>query len=1570
MGYVSVGKDDNVVYLETAGELLFTHPAIKKVIEDPIILKKLRINSDGSFEIQGGSIPLPKSASLKLGPAKISITAIHCGTMERRGHSYKYWGFDGGLSVNPGGVDARGDGIKFCYRKDDQGKLDWFIHVEGIGIDLVIPGSASKEQAALLIQGYLSLKDPEYEGKIAFQMPKAKIAGGAHMKYNTKTPAFVIDAHLELPTAIPLASTGLGIYGFRGLFGLRYIASKTQEESWYDYYRKDPLGISISKMTTPDQLKELGHPPVAMKNPFTVGAGATIGTLPDDGFTFSMQLMLLVSIPTLIMLEGRAKVLGDRVGMTDDEPPLWAFVSFSPQDKSLEMGMGADYLIPKEGDGDANPGDVLDLSASLEAGYFFKDPSAWYLNFGTKSDPITAKIFRLFNAYSYLMLSAQGIEAGAGVNFSFDKKYPPVSISAQAYFDIWGYVSFERPQVGGGIAIGGSIDVRVAGVSLYIGLTTILTAEAAKPFLIQGSAELCVSINLLFFKLEECFTVKFKWERSKNVDMAPVYALEDASNGSPATGIHMQSGATYELAYKSGGEISKSEIDVFYQTPIDPDKPINDPLNYHSIIPLDTWIELQFAKALKPTNPNFPAIQDKIGGFGNPPIGDREIIPPRNSSRKVYHSYDLKHVEIQISNDGTNWSPYDPYEALGAPPTTVERKLGFWQKAGKEYNKIRFLGQTPFEYMNPVGGYIPEESGLSGEEMFCFEVENEEKKQCIDWMDEFGFEHGKIHFKNNAYFEIIGEDGAIEYFHNPFGFEKSLKLFPGSNLKVDFKEPTSDIDIKLSSCVNTVSVKYQRRELQINGHAANLNGQSQVSTTDNFITVKTNVLSKSQLEDPIIYTDTEHPIDRILIEPLYLNSEELRELEAILENLHEAKIRAQIIENADAITQIDEEISHVNGEIEKLENAFCSKKPNIRVDHLKEQIDAKNIKLKALIKALAKKQKEYDVGCPVRLKEQKAVLNDLYNEFKNPIVEPAKVKAIQVALKAGKITKKDYASRLNKISARGKILEKETSDIAVDIRINFKEQKKKCDNLLQEIRQLSETIKTLEHEKISLQATIDKLLEAQDESDCCSTYIHEICWLTKSQREINNNLPTQNSINEDFSDMVETINEITPIWKPEHYFRIILDVQDSVSLQNGTPSVHEKRCSIGFKTGKPIGFFNEIAEIEEPSSPEEPALDNVPQSPESRLSFYIDDRRSYPDPTGNILYSKPLYYESAKINLAFNKRYVSHFFGYWPPLANSDEKEFALDIKIIDPARVDDPGTNTWQTPLTDPDETHVANITASDDMKVPQGIDIAMLQKMYSVPDPCRPSAANLEPKGKRYEVDTQNLSPLKTYTAVMRNQDKTVSGDQEYGEVHRFPFLSSRYSGPEAHVKSYERFYPNKEKAKETGQAVFTELINLGMTPGAINGKIADAAQMIIDPSLGDTESFPDVFERIYHKVLGIPEIGAAQSTEFTFLQVTNPDGSPGNTFGLLIRSDEPFNDPRLTAEELEGTIKVKQAGIEISDYQMVMSKDRTQALIVVPSTHSIPLTDITIGFDFKRWEDGELAPYLSIDTDVLEV
>jgi hypothetical protein len=44
------------------------------------------------------------------------------------------------------------------------------------------------------------------------------------MKYDTSYPAWIIDANLELPKSLPLGSTSLGIYSFRGLFGWRYIA--------------------------------------------------------------------------------------------------------------------------------------------------------------------------------------------------------------------------------------------------------------------------------------------------------------------------------------------------------------------------------------------------------------------------------------------------------------------------------------------------------------------------------------------------------------------------------------------------------------------------------------------------------------------------------------------------------------------------------------------------------------------------------------------------------------------------------------------------------------------------------------------------------------------------------------------------------------------------------------------------------------------------------------------------------------------------------------------------------------------------------------------------------------------------------------------------------------------------------------------------------------------------------------------------------------------------------------------------------------------------------------------------
>jgi hypothetical protein len=277
------GKNaDGRFYAGVSGDVDFLlQPPIGKFLPDKIDIKKLIIYDNGKFEIEGGSIHLPKAFELKMGPAKIAITAIHLGSFEKEGRKYKYFGFDGGVNVNPGGVNAMGKGINYYYTVDGpfdnaDHKFKWFIRLESLAIDIIIPGSSKPEDAAVIIKGFLSIKDPkilpgtppamveilknstEYAGGVYVSIPKFKgLEASASMRLNPKVPAFIVDLGIEISTPILLGTTGLGIYGFRALFGKKYVASKfaadlQDDAEWWQYYKAkiDPdfkEGIQTSK---------------------------------------------------------------------------------------------------------------------------------------------------------------------------------------------------------------------------------------------------------------------------------------------------------------------------------------------------------------------------------------------------------------------------------------------------------------------------------------------------------------------------------------------------------------------------------------------------------------------------------------------------------------------------------------------------------------------------------------------------------------------------------------------------------------------------------------------------------------------------------------------------------------------------------------------------------------------------------------------------------------------------------------------------------------------------------------------------------------------------------------------------------------------------------------------------------------------------------------------------------------------------------------------------------------------------------------------------------------------------
>ena len=173
---VSVGRKDDRWFIAVSGALDFeTFPApIGDFIPEKLEITKLVIWDDGQIELEGGKITLPKAISLKIGPVELSITALGLGSHEQEWSNgsvtvvrpYKYFVFDGGIDTGPGGVDVSGSGIAFYWTTDDNSGYPrhFFVRIQSIAIDIIIPGNATPETASLLLKGFLSMKSPEGGG--------------------------------------------------------------------------------------------------------------------------------------------------------------------------------------------------------------------------------------------------------------------------------------------------------------------------------------------------------------------------------------------------------------------------------------------------------------------------------------------------------------------------------------------------------------------------------------------------------------------------------------------------------------------------------------------------------------------------------------------------------------------------------------------------------------------------------------------------------------------------------------------------------------------------------------------------------------------------------------------------------------------------------------------------------------------------------------------------------------------------------------------------------------------------------------------------------------------------------------------------------------------------------------------------------------------------------------------------------------------------------------------------------------------------------------------------------------
>jgi hypothetical protein len=856
---LSIGRKGDRFFVAISGAIDFMDQGgtIGKLLPDKIDIKKLIIWQDGQIELEGGALVLPSALTLKIGPVELSITAIGFGSHEQQHEGqlrqYKFFEFSGGISVNPGGVDARGDGIKFYYSVDNDSGAGRnphrYIRIQGIGIDIIIPGSADPANATLLLSGYLAMKDPkpgneeagtEYAGGITFSLPKLKMGGSAAMRLNPKVPAFIVDVELQISTPILLGSTGLGIYGFRGLVGQRYVATKPaagvpEDGEWWQYYKAKispdyKEGIQVSKF---DQTKG-----------FSFGAGVSFATAMDGGRIFSAKLFFLLSLPEVFLLQGQGQMLKERIGLdTTSDPPFFALLAISKT--SIEAAFGIDYMIPD----DERPGSIARINALIEMGFFFGNSSAWYLNIGRDSPEsrrVNVRLLELFDAYFYFMLSSSGIRAGAGAKFEVNKKFGPLRAELGAYLDVAGKIAFKPKQYGASIQLGGRVGLYVFKFGFAISVDAALAGEAPKPFIVTGSLKVCIQV----LKKDFCAKFEFTWVKNDSLDTGQI-ALMTRSVGAKALNMITQEAFDLHTGVTSLSGLSPASIE-----------------NY--AIPMDSYIDMEFLKGMLPST----NVKNHFGGNTQGALYVDYVSPQKSKSSRVRHEYYLNEVNIYTWN-GSAWVPYDIYSAAtplaNAPFVTSDLtnlKKGYWQyqQAGL-HNKLRIMAQSPLSFVSQgTGDLIVEELGITTETIFC--PPPPVLKTCIDFSSYGkGRQQGDILAAvpanqvisyENLLIRINGSQGTVLYY--PYtGFSNALAIDNGDTMEILFTEPVSYISLRLNTGASNVLIHYYQRTELPNLTQGNL-------PQFVYTLIKTEDVPASSLIDPFIYNDINLSVDRVVIE--------------------------------------------------------------------------------------------------------------------------------------------------------------------------------------------------------------------------------------------------------------------------------------------------------------------------------------------------------------------------------------------------------------------------------------------------------------------------------------------------------------------------------------------------------------------------------------------------------------------------------------------------------------------------------------------------------------------------------
>lgn len=366
--------------------------------------------------------------------------------------------------------------------------------------------------AALRGSGYVNILPDGFEGTIDVTVVpiKLRIAASVGVQQITgprRATAFFLGLLVEFPVPIVLGITGLGIYGFNGLFAMHYKRLEPASEPG------SPVGPALSWL---QDSYDNGAGPIDVHfwgpelDRWSFGIGALLGTV-EGGFLLNLQGMFMLELPgprILILVQAKIITPLPEMGKGNLTVGILGVLDLNFLAGSITLGVLIELNMIKE---------LIQIRIPIEIYFNWSQSKKWHVWLGTIQVPVSAKVFNLVRASGYFMIGGEDIKPFPP---GTDLKLPGIAVALGIAAElVWGSKAIAiYVRVAAGVDLGVSFQPKLFMVGrvflegelrliiLSIGVHGEFLIKAPDPVYLE--VHICGEIDLFFFKIEACVDFK------------------------------------------------------------------------------------------------------------------------------------------------------------------------------------------------------------------------------------------------------------------------------------------------------------------------------------------------------------------------------------------------------------------------------------------------------------------------------------------------------------------------------------------------------------------------------------------------------------------------------------------------------------------------------------------------------------------------------------------------------------------------------------------------------------------------------------------------------------------------------------------------------------------------------------------------------------------------------------------------------------------------------------------------------------------------------------------------------